>query len=107
MVIKKSKVWFWRPYKSYTRYQITQANLRRPVTHEASKAEEQQLNMAQLTYCRLSHFLRLSANKPTVLRMPTEIDHGLACLQFIRCQVRLMLIFHCVFFDNTLMINSS
>ncbi|CAF96704.1 unnamed protein product, partial [Tetraodon nigroviridis] len=42
--------------------------------------------MAQLTYSRLSHFLRDFANKPTVLRMPTEIDHGLACLQFIRYQ---------------------
>uniref|UniRef100_A0A4W6CLQ7 Iron-sulfur cluster transfer protein NUBPL n=1 Tax=Lates calcarifer TaxID=8187 RepID=A0A4W6CLQ7_LATCA len=44
-------------------------------------------NMAQFTYSRLSHLLRISANKPSVLRTGTEMKHGPACcLQFIRCQ---------------------
>ncbi|XP_034531514.1 iron-sulfur protein NUBPL [Notolabrus celidotus] len=43
--------------------------------------------MAQLTYSRLSHLLRLSVNKASVLRAGTETKHGPACcLQFIRCQ---------------------
>ncbi|GLD47546.1 iron-sulfur protein NUBPL isoform X3 [Lates japonicus] len=43
--------------------------------------------MAQFTYSRLSHLLRISANKPSVLRTGTEIKHGPACcLQFIRYQ---------------------
>ncbi|XP_056248651.1 iron-sulfur protein NUBPL isoform X1 [Seriola aureovittata] len=43
--------------------------------------------MAQSTYSRLSHFLRLSVNKPSVLRTGTEMGHAPACcLQFTRCQ---------------------
>lgn len=45
--------------------------------------------MAQFTYSRLSHLLRLSLNKPSVLPTRTEIKCGPACcVQFIRCQVR-------------------
>ncbi|XP_036927942.1 iron-sulfur protein NUBPL [Acanthopagrus latus] len=43
--------------------------------------------MAQLTYSRLSHLLRLSVNKPSALRTRTEINLGPACcVQFVRCQ---------------------
>ncbi|KAJ4938987.1 hypothetical protein JOQ06_028450 [Pogonophryne albipinna] len=43
--------------------------------------------MSQLSYSRLSHFLRISANKLTVLRTGTEIKPGPACcVQFTRCQ---------------------
>ncbi|KAK1893885.1 Iron-sulfur protein NUBPL [Dissostichus eleginoides] len=43
--------------------------------------------MSQLTYSRLSHFLRISANKLTVSRTGTEITPGPACcVQFTRCQ---------------------
>ncbi|KAM3595058.1 uncharacterized protein V6R79_017787 [Siganus canaliculatus] len=43
--------------------------------------------MAQFTYSRLSHLLRLSANKASVLRARTEITGCSAfCVQFIRCQ---------------------
>ncbi|KAM7403766.1 hypothetical protein PAMA_004274 [Pampus argenteus] len=43
--------------------------------------------MAQFTYSRLSHSLRLSVNKCSVLRTGTEIKYGQACcVQLIRCQ---------------------
>lgn len=43
--------------------------------------------MAQFTYSRLSHFLRLSVNKASVLRAGNEIKHGLeCCAQSIRWQ---------------------
>ncbi|TWW72418.1 Iron-sulfur protein NUBPL [Takifugu flavidus] len=43
--------------------------------------------MAQFTYSRVSHLLRLSANKASASRTPTEMNNGIAsCLQFIRCQ---------------------
>ncbi|KAK1894396.1 Iron-sulfur protein NUBPL [Dissostichus eleginoides] len=43
--------------------------------------------MSQLTYSRLSHFLRISANKLTVSRTGTDITPGPACcVQFTRCQ---------------------
>lgn len=68
--------------------------LRRLAAHEASGAEEPQPNMAQFTYSRVSHLLRLSAIKASASRTPTEINNGIAsCLQFIRCQVRLIFIF--------------
>ncbi|KAL7379643.1 hypothetical protein ABVT39_003227 [Epinephelus coioides] len=42
--------------------------------------------MAQLTYSRLSHLLRISVNKHSVLRTGTEIKLGPACcVQFARC----------------------
>ncbi|XP_033497707.1 iron-sulfur cluster transfer protein NUBPL [Epinephelus lanceolatus] len=42
--------------------------------------------MAQLTYSRLSHLLRISVNKHSVLRTGTEIKPGPACcVQFARC----------------------
>ncbi|XP_041667811.1 iron-sulfur protein NUBPL [Cheilinus undulatus] len=42
--------------------------------------------MAQFTYSRLSHFLKISANKATFIRQGTEINHGApCCLQFTRC----------------------
>nr|XP_046268000.1 iron-sulfur protein NUBPL isoform X1 [Scatophagus argus] len=43
--------------------------------------------MTAFTYSRLSHLLRISVNKPPVLRTRTEIPHGPACcVQSIRCQ---------------------
>ncbi|XP_045918544.1 iron-sulfur protein NUBPL isoform X1 [Micropterus dolomieu] len=43
--------------------------------------------MAAFTYSRLSYLLRISLNKPAVLRTGTEIKPGPACcVQFIRCQ---------------------
>ncbi|XP_059209766.1 iron-sulfur protein NUBPL isoform X1 [Centropristis striata] len=43
--------------------------------------------MAQLTYSKLSHFLRISVNKHSLLRTGAEINPGHACcVQFIRCQ---------------------
>ncbi|XP_029282719.1 iron-sulfur cluster transfer protein NUBPL [Cottoperca gobio] len=43
--------------------------------------------MSQLTYSRLSHFLRTSVHKFSVLRTGTEIKPGPAwCVQFTRCQ---------------------
>ncbi|XP_028996043.1 iron-sulfur protein NUBPL isoform X1 [Betta splendens] len=43
--------------------------------------------MAQLTYSRLSHLLRSSVDKTSVLRTRTETKNGPACsVQFIRCQ---------------------
>ncbi|XP_049917622.1 iron-sulfur protein NUBPL [Epinephelus moara] len=42
--------------------------------------------MAQLIYSRLSHILRISVNKHSVLRTGTEIKPGPACcVQFARC----------------------
>ncbi|XP_049452709.1 iron-sulfur protein NUBPL isoform X2 [Epinephelus fuscoguttatus] len=42
--------------------------------------------MAQFTYSRLSHLLRISVNKHSVLRTGTEIKPGPACcVQFARC----------------------
>ncbi|KAF1375231.1 hypothetical protein PFLUV_G00237380 [Perca fluviatilis] len=43
--------------------------------------------MALFTYCRLSHLLRISGNKVSVIRTGTEIKPGPSCcVQFIRCQ---------------------
>ncbi|CAJ1073281.1 iron-sulfur protein NUBPL isoform X1 [Xyrichtys novacula] len=43
--------------------------------------------MAQFTYSKLSHLLRISSNKGSILRTGKEMKHGHACcLQFIRCQ---------------------
>ncbi|KAM6969120.1 iron-sulfur cluster transfer protein NUBPL [Tautogolabrus adspersus] len=43
--------------------------------------------MAQITYSRLSHLLRISVDKGSVLRKGPEIKNAAACcLQFIRCQ---------------------
>ncbi|XP_031177286.1 iron-sulfur protein NUBPL [Sander lucioperca] len=43
--------------------------------------------MALFTYSRLSHLLRISGNKVSVIRTGTEIKPGPACcVQFIRCQ---------------------
>ncbi|XP_069008924.1 iron-sulfur cluster transfer protein NUBPL [Embiotoca jacksoni] len=43
--------------------------------------------MALFTYSRLSHFLRISVNKSSVLRTGTEINAGAACcVQSKRCQ---------------------
>lgn len=70
--------------------------LRSLVAHEASGAQGPRLNMAQFTYSRMSHLLRLSANKASAPRTPTEMNNGIASsLQFIRCQVRLLSIFRC------------
>ncbi|XP_010736584.3 iron-sulfur cluster transfer protein NUBPL isoform X1 [Larimichthys crocea] len=43
--------------------------------------------MALFTYSRLSHLLRIYANKPPVLRTAAEITHGPpCCVQLVRCQ---------------------
>ncbi|XP_060919531.1 iron-sulfur protein NUBPL [Labrus mixtus] len=43
--------------------------------------------MAQITYSRLSHLLRISADKGSVLQKGPEIKHAASCcLQFVRCQ---------------------
>ncbi|XP_075883821.1 iron-sulfur cluster transfer protein NUBPL [Nelusetta ayraudi] len=43
--------------------------------------------MAQFTYSRLSHLLRLSANSPSVLRTWADIKYGpVCCAQAVRCQ---------------------
>ncbi|XP_071777856.2 iron-sulfur cluster transfer protein NUBPL [Centroberyx gerrardi] len=43
--------------------------------------------MALCTYSKLSHLLRKSIYKPSVLRTGTEIQHGpVSCAYFIRCQ---------------------
>ncbi|TMS21668.1 Iron-sulfur protein NUBPL [Larimichthys crocea] len=55
--------------------------------HRAVERSRKQLNMALFTYSRLSHLLRICANKPPVLRTATEITHGPACcVQLVRCQ---------------------
>ncbi|XP_020483216.1 iron-sulfur protein NUBPL [Labrus bergylta] len=43
--------------------------------------------MAQITYSRLSHLLRISADNGSVLRRGPEIKNAASCcLQFVRCQ---------------------
>lgn len=59
--------------------------------HATARERPNPLNMAQFTYSRLSHLLRLSANSPSVLRTWADIKYGpVCCAQAVRCQVRLL-----------------
>ncbi|XP_035530437.1 iron-sulfur protein NUBPL [Morone saxatilis] len=54
---------------------------------DAHRGASKQLTMSQLTYSRLSHLLRISANKPSALRAGTEIKPAaVCCVQSKRCQ---------------------
>ncbi|XP_077945331.1 iron-sulfur cluster transfer protein NUBPL isoform X2 [Gasterosteus aculeatus] len=53
----------------------------------ASRGASKQLNMAPLTYSRMSHLLRSSINRLSVIRTGDESKPGPACcVQFARCQ---------------------
>ncbi|XP_077945330.1 iron-sulfur cluster transfer protein NUBPL isoform X1 [Gasterosteus aculeatus] len=54
----------------------------------ASRGASKQLNMAPLTYSRMSHLLRSSINRLSVIRTGDESKPGPACcVQFARCQM--------------------